>query len=416
MSARRLAGLARPPSRKVDQAVLVLAVTRALSWSLLVGALLVGVEPVGAQRVFPTKIEHVIVIVKENHTFDNYFGQFPGADGATTVRINGRVQSPPRAADSTPDIDHSFLGAHLAYNHGQMDRFDQISGARVGTAPLTFAQYREADIPGYWAYARQFVLFDRYFTSVMGPSTPNHLFVVAASAGGATSNARGTGNRPACAVPNASIAVLTAAGTTDRVSACLDLATLPNVLAGAGLSWKGYGFWVMGGLHRIYDDPAMRRSLVPEGDFLRDLQGGAFPAVAWLFGGRDEHPPRSICDGHNWTIEQVNAVMRSPYWKSSLIILTWDDWGGWYDHVPPPQADALGLGFRVPMLVMSPYAKKGYISHQQADHASVPKTIETLFHLPALGPRDQAAHDLLDAVDFTQPPRPPFLQQPRSCP
>ncbi len=386
--------------------------------ALLGAAILLFADSVGAQRPPQvSRIQHVIIIVKENHTFDNYFGQFPGADGAKTVRINGIEHARSRAADSTPDIDHSFIAAHLAYNAGKLDGFARVvPGAMVSTTPLAFAQYHEEDLPGYWTYARQFALFDRYFTSMMGPSAPNHLFLVAASSGGAISNPRATRGSPPCAAPDASIAVLTSAGTRDRVRACLDIPTVPNALAARGLTWKGYGYWAMGLLHRVYDDPPMRQHLVGEGDFARDVKAGTLPAVVWLVGKRDEHPPRSVCDGENWTVEQVNAVMASPYWESSLIIITWDDWGGWYDHVPPPQVDPLGLGFRVPTIVISPYAKRGYVSHRLTEHASVPKTIETLFGLPALGPRDRVANDLLDALDFSQRPRPPLVLQPRSCP
>ncbi len=385
-------------------------------WPALLVLAALGVGPLSAQTAGKSPIEHVIIILKENHTFDNYFGQFSGADGATMVRINGVLQSPPHTPDSTPDIDHSYLAAHVAFDNGKMDRFEQVPGAFAGAVPLAFSQYREEDLAAYWTYARQFVLYDRYFTSVLGPSAPNHLFLVAASSGGAISNPRATRNAAPCAAPNSSISVLTASGGTDRIRACFDIPTVPNALAERGRSWKGYGYWAMGLLHRVYDDPAMRRFLAREGDFVRDVRAGRLPTVSWLAGARDEHPPRSVCDGENWTVEQVNAVMASAAWTSSLIILTWDDWGGWYDHVAPPQVDQLGLGFRVPAIVISPYAKKGTISHQLTEHASVAKTIEKLFNLPPLTARDQQAHDLLDGLDFSQPPRAPLILQPKSCP
>jgi phospholipase C len=117
-----------------------------------------------------------------------------------------------------------------------------------------------------------------------------------------------------------------------------------------------------------------------------------------------------------WTVEQVNAIMAGPLWRSTLIIITWDDWGGWYDHVPPPQVDRFGLGFRVPALVISAYARRGYISHRLTEHASVAKTVETLFGLPSLTERDAAANDLLDALDLSQPPRPKVFLPRRPCP
>jgi len=372
-------------------------------------------QPKTAAR-FP--IDHIIVIVKENHTFDNYFGQFPGADGAKQVTIKGVTQDPPRAKDRPPnDIDHSYAGAHRAWNEGKMDQFAQLSGAMVGDYPLAFAQYREEDLPGYWAYAREFSLFDRYFSSVMSQSTPNHLFVMAASSGGAISNERGVTEISGCKSPFATIQVLGSDGRAERVPACLDIPTLPNLLAQKNISWKSYNYYVLGLLKRIMDDPELVKNHVSAKNFGRDVEAGSLPSVAWLFtNGEDEHPVSSVCKGENWTIEQINAVMNSAYWKSSLILLTWDDFGGFYDHVPPPQVDNLGLGFRVPMLVISPYTKRGYIGHRQTEHASIAKTIETIFDLPPLNARDANANDLLDALDFTQPPRAPLILQTRVCP
>ncbi len=364
-----------------------------------------------------TPIQHVIVILKENHTFDTYFGQFPGADGAKTVRINGVDQPPPQAPDRpSRDITHSFNAAHTAYDSGKMDGFERVPGAVVNGFAQTFAQFREETLPGYWTYAKEFALFDRYFTSLMGPSAPNHFYVVAASSGSAITNPQGDNFQPSCSVPSATIEILTPSGSTTRQAACLDMPTVPNLLAQKGISWKGYGYWAMGSLHRIYDDPAMRANLVSEGGFIQDIQARTLPTVSWLVGARDEHPIKSVCDGENWTIEQVNAIMNSPYWNSSLIIVTWDDWGGWYDHVAPPQLDQFGLGFRVPALVISPYAKKGYIGHRQTEHSSIPKTIETLFGLPSLTDRDRNANDLLDALDFSQPSRSPLPLKTRPCP
>ncbi|HYM68969.1 MAG TPA: alkaline phosphatase family protein [bacterium] len=369
------------------------------------------------QAPVPSPIRHVIVIVKENHTFDNYFGQFPGADGATAVLLGGRAYAPPSAEDRPAGIDNSFEAAHEAYDHGRMDRFDLVPGAVRNGAPLAFGQYREAQVPDYWTYAREFVLYDRYFTSVLGPSTPNHLFLVAASSGGAISNPRGVPRYVApCAMPVGAITVLDPGGTPATAKPCFGIPTVPNLLAARGISWRGYGFWVLDLLARVYGDDAMRRNLRGPGEFAGDARAGRLPAVSWVFGFRDEHPPHSVCDGMRWTVDQINAVMVGPDWASSLIIVTWDDWGGWYDHVPPPEIDAFGLGFRVPTLVISPYARRGYVSHQLTEHASVPKTVEALFGLPALTARDARANPLLDGLDFSQSPRAPLLLPAHGCP
>jgi len=392
--------------------------TRFVATACALAAWFAGAQAPSSAQISPrSPIRHVIVIVKENHTFDNYFGQFPGAEGARTVSPGGRRQSPPVAADRAPAPDNSFEAAHTAYDHGRMDRFDLVPGAIQHGAPLGFAQYREAQIADYWTYAREFVLHDRYFTSVMGPSTPNHLFLVAASSGGAISNARGVPRDLApCAMPFGAITVLDRDGTPVTARPCFDIPTLPTLLAARSISWRGYGFWVMDLLARIYADPALRENLRGPGEFVGDARAGRLPAVSWVFGFRDEHPPRSVCDGMRWTVDQINAVMAGPDWASSLIVLTWDDWGGWYDHVPPPQVDTFGLGFRVPALVISPYARRGYVSHQLTEHASVPKTVEVLFGLPALTARDARANALLDGVDFTQAPRAPLSLAAHGCP
>ena len=353
----------------------------------------------------PTPIRHVIVLLKENRTFDNYFGQFPGANGARTVSRNGKSAPAPRASDTSPDMDHSFARAHAAYNGGRMDKFE--SGA--------YAQFSEIDIPEYWTYARQYVLYDNYFSSVMGGSYPNHLFLVASSNAGAISNALGGSPTVGCSDPQAKMDVLSSDGKVRQATACFDIPTVPTRLSRAGLTWKGYGYWAMGALSPLYHDKTMRRNLGWEDQFLSDIEDGKLPTVSWVWSSRSEHAPQSVCHGMQRTVEQISTLMKSSYWPSSLIILTWDDWGGWYDHVPPPKVDVYGFGFRVPALIISPYAKKGYVSHRLTEHASVPKTIEVLFNLPSVTRRDKAANDLLDGLDFKQAPRKPVVLPARTC-
>ncbi len=387
-------------------------------------------SPVAAQTTssLHSPIKHIIVIVKENHTFDNYFGQFSGADGARQVTLNGTAQNPPQATDRPAnDIDHSFFNTHIAYDNGKMDEFEKLSGAITANGfPVSFAQYREKDLPAYWAYARQFSLFDHYFSSVMGPSSPNYLFTLAASSGGAITNPSKLNPQAGaeaeadsgCAMTASTIQVLLPSGKTASVPACLDLPTVPNLLQDKGLMWRGYSYPTMGILSRIYNNAAMRKNLVPQTQFVKDAAAGVLPAVSWVFANaqEDEHPVASVCVGENWTVRQINAVMQSPDWNSSLILLTWDDFGGFYDHVPPPQVDQLGLGFRVPMLVISPYTKRGYIGHRVTEHSSIPKTIEDIFGLPNLNSRDSGANNLLDALDFGQQPQAPFILKTRTCP
>jgi phospholipase C len=376
-----------------------------------------GLVPILAQNPGKMPIQHIVVILKENHTFDNYFGQFPGANGAQTVQINGRDTAPPHAVDRPPNVPNDFSYAHTAYDGGKMDMFDKVPGAIRGDVHLPYAQYQESDIPAYWAYARQFVLYDNYFTSEMGPSFPNYLYMIAGTAGGVITNPEGfTAQSRPCETPTISWVVLSNDGSSRKQPACLSALTMPNLLTQRGITWKSYGF-PMDFFAGIIHDSNARRNLTTEGQFVADARAGRLPAVSWLRTlDNSEHPPQSVCRGMNWTVRQVNAVMSSPIWTSSLIIITWDDWGGWYDHVAPPQVDQYGLGFRVPALVISPYARTGFISHRQAEHVSVLKTIETLFEVPSFAARDIQANDLLDGLDLSQPPRSPALISEATCP
>ena len=140
--------------------------------------------------------------------------------------------------------------------------------------------------------------------------------------------------------------------------------------------------------------------------------------MSWLVVSADksEHPPASVCVGENWTVQQLNAVMQGPDWKSTAVFLTWDDFGGFYDHVPPPQVDNFGFGPRVPLLIISPYAKVGFIAHTFYEFSSVLKFIEERFGLPPLTDRDSAANDMLDSFDFDQRSLPPLILEQRQCP
>jgi phospholipase C len=216
--------------------------------------------------------------------------------------------------------------------------------------------------------------------------------------------------------------VLDSAGTITYQAPCFDFQTLADSLQSAGLTWKYYSDGgdggVFGFIRHIRNSPDWPDHVAPSAQFLADAQDGRLPAMSWLFPSSPwtEHPPESVCEGENWTVQQMNAVMQGPEWDSTVVFLTYDDFGGFYDHVPPPQLDALGLGPRVPLLTISPYAKTGYISHTVYEHSSILKFVETRYHLPALTSRDGMASNMLDSFDFTQQPAPPPILQPRQCP
>jgi phospholipase C len=162
----------------------------------------------------------------------------------------------------------------------------------------------------------------------------------------------------------------------------------------------------------------MYRNVVSNTRFLPDLEGGRLPQVSWLTPPMElsDHPPHSICEGENWLVDTMNELMRSKYWSSTAVVVTWDDYGGFFDHVPPPHPDIYGFGPRVPALIISPWARRGMIDHQEMDFASVLRLIETIFDLPPMTERDAQASDMLSAFDFRSPPQPRLLLSDRTCP
>jgi len=365
-------------------------------------------------------IQHIVFIICENHTFDNYFGGFPNADDATSgLASTGQTVPLSAMPDTYPDevLCNTWDCALRAMDNDKMDGFDLISYEGVSA----YTQASEKDIPNYWAYARRFVLADRYFTSVHGPSLPNHLFAVAAQSGGVIDNGGNPGTGEACDGNSyGTVTVIDANGNRSQRAPCLDFPTLPDTLTEAGIPWKYYAsgggyLFVIG---HLYKSPSWRDFAAEPEQFLSDAQTGHLPAVSWVLPPSEasEHPPASICAGENWTVSVLNALMQGPDWNSTAVFLTWDDFGGLYDHVAPPQVDQFGLGPRVPLLIISPYAKSGYVSHTVSDHTSILKFIETRYHLQPLTSRDAQANPMLDSFDFTQRPRPPFLLTPRTCP
>lgn len=375
------------------------------------------------------KIQHIVFIVKENRTFDNYFGAFPGADGAISGKIStGRVIQFGRAPDRLPrDIDHSFQATLAAINGGAMDRFDLTPGANVNGDYLAYTQYTEAGIPNYFAYARNFVLADAFFSSLSGPSFPNHLYTVGAQSGGAISNPTNTLNTWGCDSPeDSTVDVLDELGTITPKYPCFDFQTLADSLEARGMSWKyyapgrgqfGYSFSALNAISHIRFTSLWNKHVVPTEDFVQDAITGQLPAVSWVVGDVfvSEHPPFSVCAGENWTVQQLNAVMQGPDWNSTVVFLTWDDFGGFYDHVPPPVVDRFGFGPRVPLLIISPWVKKGHISHTTLEFSSLLKFVETRFGMSPLTQRDAGAHDMSDSFDFNQSPLSALILTTRRC-
>ena len=364
------------------------------------------------------KIRHVIWISQENRTFDSYFGTYPNADGLPAgtclpVRPGSKRCIKPfhQKLQSLPcDMSHEWPVAHAAYDNGRMNGFVWAEGT-----PNTMGYYDQKDIPNYWAYAQHFTLDDHFFSSLNGPSLPNHVYMVAAQSGGLIVNV------------NTIKALKKTMDDPDGFS----FASIVTRFKNADISWKYYvdtsgiknpekkkeqpkrfTLWnPLPGFKKIRDNPKLMAHLVGQSQFYHDLQAGTLPSVSYLIPTYldSEHPVATPQRGMWYVTQLINAVMQSQYWKDSVIFVTWDDYGGFYDHVEPPQLDAFGLGPRVPALVISPYARPDYIDRNVYEFSSILKFIELRWHLTHLTARDDRARPMLAGFDFDQQPLEPFV-------
>lgn len=377
-----------------------------------------------------SNIQHVVFIVKENRGFDEYFGTFPGANGATSgLTSTGQMIPLGQTPDALGnDICHDWGCLLAMMDYGRMDHSDLDPTCTQAGRLMCFSQMTQANIPNYFTYARNFVLADNNFSSIHGTSFPNHVYTIAASSAGFIGQAHLPTNfslhEVGCSAdPTANAEVIDQYGNISNQYPCVDIQTLGDSLTAAGINWTSYApghviFNAYEAINHYYNNPTLwNQHVVTYQQFASDAQAGKLPAVSWLVANNEsEHPPFSTCDGENWTVQQINAIMQGPDWNSTAIFLTWDDPGGFYDHVPPPYEDQFGLGQRVPLLIISPYVKAGYISHTQYEAASVLKFIEERFGLAPLTERDANANDTLDSFDFSQTPLPPLILSTRSCP
>jgi phospholipase C len=391
-----------------------------------------GGTPTTTATATADPIKHVVILMKENRTFDNYFGTFPGADGATTGRLsNGKTVRLIHTPDHTLiDVAHHGDAATVAVDNGKMDGFDLLPGAFQNGQDIAMSQAHESDIPNYWQYARTFELMDHFFSSINGPSFPNHIALVAGSSNNTVDNpVLNTNHAWGCDSGRYSKvdAVDPQTGRHHFVKPCFNINTLPDELQKAGIPWKyyappafqsGYIWSTLDAIRHIRYSSLWTTNVKPPQDFLSDVKTGQLPAVSWVTENENvsEHPPFSMCVGENWTVQYLNALMSSPEWDSTVVVLTWDDFGGFYDHVPPPHMNYISLGPRVPTIIISPYAEAGTVNHTTYNFGSILKYIEQKYDLPAMTPYDRDATSIADALDFNQQPLPPLLLHPRACP
>jgi phospholipase C len=391
----------------------------------------------------PTPIKYVVVIVKENHSFDNYFTNFPGAESSMTAKLHdGTVITRQQAPDGmlAGDVSHSHPSAVTDWNSGKMNGFDLI----VPTDPRRpYMYYAESQIPNYWAYARNFALFDHFFSTLGGPSSPGHFAIIASQTPHFTNPACPDGSddcESGCTDPTGlnQVSVYDPdTCATKTAPACFSVPTVVDALP-AGMTWRTYA----GGtgvdiatafrlVHGISDDANVRAAHFRTYTQLQaditsgDMANFTHVDVSSAPNGASEHPPNGPCTGENFTVKIINAIMQGPHWNETAIIVTWDDFGGFYDHVAPTvekcaNGQWFNTGFRLPALVISPYAKQAVIK-TVTEQASVPKLVEELFGMPMMSTIDPHARDgragsMMDAFDFTQSPRAPLILTPRTCP
>jgi phospholipase C len=391
------------------------------------------------------KIEHIVYIVQENRSFNNLFEGYPGADTVSRGKdLKGRtIQLRPVSLATEYDIDHSASAMFAACDGTgklpgtkcRMDGFDR-EGSYGGPANPEYVYVPHKETKPYFDMAHEGVLADRMFQSQLDESFVAHQYIIAAQAHSSV-------NVPWLAWgceggPGDSVQTITHQRTVAASQpACFDYQTLGDEFDTAGLEWRFYtskysqplgGYWSgYQAVRHIFKGPDWRKDIItPQKRFLTDVAAGKLASFTWITPTcpDSDHLACGGGFGPSWVASVVNAVGQSKFWKTTAIFVQWDDWGGLYDPVAPPYRGYDGVGFRVPLLVLSPYAKANYVSHVQYETASVLRFAEDLFGLGQLAAADRrATSPAADCFDFSQKarafvpikaPRGPgfFLQQP----
>lgn len=405
-------------------------------------------------------IEHIVIIFQENRTPDNLFhdpnlinaGADIASSGTNSLGQTVPLTSVPLAVDY--DLSHRHSAFVEMYDNGAMDGADKISiFCETGATDCPPAKYQflyvdQADVQPYFDMAEQYTFGDRMFQTNQGPSFPAHQFIIsgtsAPSAGSnlfVAENGQGKGitnpgdDTGCTAPPDEFVYLIDPSGNeSSTMYPCLDHPTLTDELNAKGITWRYYtpsagSLWTSPNAiqHMCGPNAAppnatactgsdwVNNVVIPETPVLTDIAAGKLAQVSWVIpeGDNSDHAGQTTrTGGPSWVASIVNAIGNSSYWANTAIVVTWDDWGGWYDHVPPPKIVNNGTswgsgyvyGFRVPLIVISPYAKTGYISHANHDFGSILNLIEETFNVPSMGYADAYADDLSDCFDFNQAP------------
>jgi phospholipase C len=381
------------------------------------GFLPAGVVNVGGN----SPIKHIVIIVQENRTIDNLFQGYPNADTTGYGKMGSRRVELHQIRLNSPDIDNSYHASIRDFDGGMMDGFPKVAYAFVN----------RSDIRPYWAMAQQYTLADQMFPTTHGQSWSAHIDLIASTTN--LSRSKAMVDFPSaspwdCQAPQGTVTpTIDVQGNYDDFHGpfpCFtQLRTMADTLDAAHVSWKFYapsisGDWIGGAwssfssIKNVRYGPDWKNVITPPPTILTDIDAGKLAGVTWVTPDwqYSDHAGSGTTLGPSWVAAVVNKIGQSPFWNSTAIVLLWDDFGGWYDHVPPPQLDFKGLGIRVPCIIISPYVRRGYVIHTQYEFGSVLKFVEQTYGLPALGSvakgySDARATSILDAFDFTKNPR-----------
>ena len=340
------------------------------------------------------KIQHVIVIVQEARSFDNLFCTYPGSDASTCSAPSIPLEAKCTLSDTFADYERDRKTGDFSH-----EKTDCPGYSRPEYLTVPHGETRP-----YWSIAKQYVLADHMFSSTGNPTFESHQYHIAAQSDDALDQPFGSAPSDGCVYQEQ---VHRFGGRPQP--ACASYQTLASELIAAGLTWAYYAAgkseptWDAFGWVNGY--PA---GTAPPTQFFKDVANGHLAAVTWItpeLRDSDLSGSRSAT-GPAWVASLVNAVGESSYWNSTAIFITWSGFGGWADHVPPPLLDRDGLGFRIPLLVVSPYAKRSYVSHVSFETGSLPRFSEDVFGLPRLAASDARSNSPADSFDFSQTPRP----------
>jgi phospholipase C len=374
-------------------------------------------------------IQYVVIIVQENRSFDNLFQGFPGANTAATG-LNSKGQTVSlRPMDMTApwNVSHSHEDFEREYAGGQLNGFSNARSECGGVCPQkrlrAYGYVPQAEVGPYWTLAQSYTIADNMFQSNEGPSFPAHQYLISGTSSTSDGSTQLASENPKKSMGGCDSPSGTTVTTIDSygqqgspVFPCFNRESLMDLLDQSSLSWHYYqaqsgpGLWnAPDAVSPTYGSPEFSSDVVvPSSQFLTDIGNGVLSNVTWITptAQASDHPMLTDGSGPDWVASVVNAIGESQFWDNAAIFVVWDDWGGWYDHVTPPNYSSYDLGFRVPMLVISPYANTGYVSHAQHEFGSILKFTEEQFGLPSMGTTDERADDLSDCFNFNQSPTP----------